>query len=42
VPKQQDSDFNATASDSEDDRIGAKKFDGQSDFDYGEGDSLIS
>ncbi len=45
VPKyeQHDYDSNATASESEDDRIGAKKFDGQFECDYdGEGDSLFS
>jgi hypothetical protein len=44
VPKygQQNYDSNATASVSEDDRIGAKKFDGQSECDYGEGGSFFS
>jgi hypothetical protein len=44
VPKneQHDCDSNATASDSEDDHVGAKKFDGQFECDYGEGDSLFS
>ena len=45
VPKygQHDYDSNATASESEDDRIGAKKIDGQLECDYGEeGDSLFS
>jgi hypothetical protein len=44
VPKneQHDYDSNATTSDSEDDDIGAKKFDGQFECDYEEGDSLFS
>jgi hypothetical protein len=43
VPKygQHGYDSKATASESEDDRIGAKKFDGQFECDYGEGDSLF-
>ncbi len=44
VPKyeQHDYDSNSTASDSEDDHIGAKKFDGEFESDYEEGDSLFS
>jgi hypothetical protein len=39
---QHDYDSNATASDFEDDHIGAKKFDGQFECEYAEGDSLFS
>ncbi len=44
VPKygQHDYDSNATASESEDDCIGAKKIDRQFKCDYGQGDSLYS